>query len=98
MKGNVLTFGSPGYQAWRRLGDLSATVYASGLHKVDGPADENCPFFLKQLRRCCFAAAFFVDKSVATFVGRPPLINFRYCSLALPYDLDDDMLLAPGDA
>lgn len=86
-----------GYQAWRRLSDLAATVYASGLHQVDGPADENCPFFLKQLRRNCFAAAFHVDKCVATFVGRPPLINYRYCSLALPYDVDDDVLFSEGD-
>lgn len=64
---------------------------------MDGPADENCPFFLKQLRRSCFAAAFFTDKCVATFVGRPPLINYRYCSLALPYDLDDDVLFSGGD-
>ncbi|KAH8699248.1 putative C6 transcription factor [Talaromyces proteolyticus] len=91
-------YGDSSYQAWRRLSELSATVYASGLHKIDGPADENCPFFLKQLRRSCFAAAFFVDKSEATFVGRPPLINFRYCSLALPYDIDDEVLLTPGDA
>ena len=75
-----------GYQAWRRLSELAATIYASGLHQVDGPADENCPFFIKQLRRSCFAAAFHIDKSFATFVGRPPLINYRYSSLALPYD------------
>lgn len=81
-----------GYQAWRRLSELAATVYASGLHQVDGFADENCPFFLKQLRRGCFTAAFFVDKCVATFVGRPPLINYRYCSLTLPIDVDDDVL------
>lgn len=86
-----------GYQAWRRLSDLAATVYASGLHQVDGPADENCPFFVKQLRRGCFAAAFFIDKCVATFVGRPPLINYRYCSLTLPYDVDDDVLFSGGD-
>ncbi|KUL87943.1 hypothetical protein ZTR_03986 [Talaromyces verruculosus] len=90
-------YGDSSYQAWRRLSDLAATVYASGLHKVDGPADENCPFFLKQLRRNCFAAAFFTDKCVATFVGRPPLINYRYCSLALPYDVDDDVLFSGGD-
>lgn len=81
-----------GYQAWRRLGDLSATVYAAGLHKLDGPADEECPFFVKQLRRSCFASAFYIDKTVATFVGRPPLINYRYCSLVPPLDLSDDIL------
>lgn len=64
---------------------------------MDGPADENCPFFLKQMRRGCFAVSFFVDKTVATFVGRPPLINYRYCSLTLPYDVDDDVLFSNTD-
>ncbi|KAL1979167.1 hypothetical protein VTN96DRAFT_6605 [Rasamsonia emersonii] len=91
-------YGDSSYQAWRRLGDLSATVYAAGLHQVDGPADDDCPFFLKQLRRGCFAAAFYIDKCVATFVGRPPLINYRYCTLTPPLDLSDDVLISGGEA
>lgn len=86
-----------GYLAWRRLGDLSATVYAAGLHRIDGPADNNCPFFVKQIRRGCFALAFYADKCVATFVGRPPLINHRYCSLDAPLDVSDDILFSEGD-
>lgn len=72
-------------------------MYAAGLHKTDGPADDNCPFFLKQVRRCCFAAAFCIDKCVATFVGRPALINYRYCSLTPPLDLDDNLIFSGGD-
>lgn len=34
---------------------------------------------------------------VATFVGRPPLMNYRYCSLTPPLDLNDDVLVAGGD-
>lgn len=49
------------------------------------------------MRRGCFAAAFVTDKAVATFVGRPPMINYRYCSLALPYDIDDEVLFSNGD-
>lgn len=73
-------------------------MYAAGLHQVDGPADDDCPFFLKQLRRGCFAAAFYIDKCVATFVGRPPLINYRYCTLTPPLDLSDDVLISGGEA
>lgn len=79
------------------MGDLSATVYAAGLHRIDGPADNNCPFFVKQIRRGCFALAFYADKCVATFVGRPPLINHRYCSLDAPLDLSDDVLFSRDD-
>lgn len=35
---------------------------------------------------------------MATFVGRPPLMNHRYCTLAPPLDLSDEVLVAGGDA
>lgn len=89
-------YGDSSYQAWRRLGDLSATIYAAGLHQDNNPADD-CPYFLRQWRRSCFASAFCADKTLATFVGRPPLINYRYCTLTPPLDLADDVLIAGGD-
>lgn len=73
-------------------------MYAAGLHKLDAPTDEDYPFFVKQLRRSCFALAFCNDKCIATFVGRPPLINYRYCSLVPPLDLCDDVLYGDKDA
>ncbi|OOO10181.1 hypothetical protein OAory_01059890 [Aspergillus oryzae] len=89
-------FGDTSYQAWRRLGDLSATVYAAGFHQENTQADD-CPFFLQQWRKICFASAFYADKAIATFVGRPPFINYRYCSLTPPMDLHEDILVAGGD-
>ncbi|KAH6723311.1 putative C6 transcription factor [Leptodontidium sp. MPI-SDFR-AT-0119] len=83
--------GDSSYQSWRRLGDLCATVYFSGIHRQDG--DERDPVFLAQLKRGCFASAFYVDKCVATFLGRPPLLNYRHCSLVPPLDLSDDILV-----
>jgi hypothetical protein len=85
-----------GYQAWRRLGDLVSTIYAAGLHLETNGA-ENCPFFLRQWRRRCFIGAFYMDKMIATFVGRPPLMNGRFCTLAAPLDLSDEVLVAGGD-
>ncbi|CEJ56271.1 hypothetical protein PMG11_02484 [Penicillium brasilianum] len=87
-------YGDSSYQAWRRLGDLTATIYAAGLH-VD---TETCPFFLRQWRRCCFTSAFYMDKMMATFVGRPPLLNYRYCTLTPPLDLSDEVLVEGGEA
>ncbi|PYH92072.1 hypothetical protein BO71DRAFT_432238 [Aspergillus ellipticus CBS 707.79] len=84
------------YQSWRRLGDLSATIYGAGLHQEVSQSSD-CPFFLRQWRRMCFAAAFAAGKSVATFVGRPPYINYRYCALAPPLDINEPTLLAGGD-
>lgn len=85
-----------GYQAWRRLGDLTATIYAAGLH-LDADNSQNCPFFLRQWRRGCFISAFYMDKMMASFVGRPPLMNLRYCTLVPPLDLSNDVLVAGGD-
>ncbi|KAE8377294.1 hypothetical protein BDV26DRAFT_293376 [Aspergillus bertholletiae] len=89
-------YGDTSYQAWRRLGDLSATVYAGGFHQENTQVDD-CPFFLQQWRKICFASAFYADKAIATFVGRPPFINYRYCSLTPPMDLHEDVLVAGGD-
>ncbi|KAF4156224.1 hypothetical protein CNMCM6936_008987 [Aspergillus lentulus] len=88
-------YGDSSYQAWRRLGDLSATIYAAGLHQESTQTDD-CPWFLRQWRRVCFASAFYADKSLATFVGRPPLINYRYCTLTPPMDISHEILLAGG--
>ncbi|KAJ5174487.1 uncharacterized protein N7482_000364 [Penicillium canariense] len=90
-------YGDSSYQAWRRLGDLTATIYAAGLH-MDTENSDDCPFFLRQWRRCCFTSAFYMDKMMATFVGRPPLLNYRYCTLTSPLDLSDEALVAGGDA
>ncbi|OQE47289.1 hypothetical protein PENCOP_c001G08116 [Penicillium coprophilum] len=92
-------YGDSSYQAWRRLGDLVSTIYAAGLHlDTNGTeSSESCPFFLRQWRRRCFVGAFYMDKMIATFVGRPPLMNGRFCTLAAPLDLSDEVLVAGGD-
>jgi hypothetical protein len=38
-----------------------------------------------------------MDKMIATFVGRPPLMNGRFCTLDAPLDLSDEVLVAGGD-
>lgn len=35
---------------------------------------------------------------MATFVGRPPLLNYRYCTLTPPLDLSDEALVEGGEA
>ncbi|KAL3429951.1 hypothetical protein BDV09DRAFT_31436 [Aspergillus tetrazonus] len=86
-------YGDTSYAAWRKLGNLTATIYAAGLHQESTRA-QNCPPFLHQWRKMCFAAAFYADKSLSTFVGRPPFINYRYCSISPPLDIKDEDLIA----
>nr|POE77934.1 hypothetical protein CFP56_09576 [Quercus suber] len=77
---------------WRRLGDLSSDVLASGIHR-DGINAANVPFFLSECRRKTFAAAYHFDKFVSTLLDRPPRILRRYSDCTMPLDLSDDELL-----
>ncbi|THC92549.1 hypothetical protein EYZ11_007983, partial [Aspergillus tanneri] len=74
-------------ELWSNVSDLATVIYSGG-YNLD-PKDGS-PLFLRQLRRRCFAATFFVDKTVATFLKRPPLIQSRYCDLTPPFDFDED--------
>ncbi|RDW86499.1 putative C6 transcription factor [Aspergillus mulundensis] len=89
-------YGDTSYAAWRKLGNLTATIYAAGLHQ-ENTRGANCPPFLHQWRKISFAAAFYADKSLSTFVGRPPFINYRYCSISAPLDIRDEDLIAGGE-
>lgn len=55
------------------------------------------PFFLSETRKRIFAATTRRDKSLATFLGRPPLIHRFHCNVELPLDLDDADLFLEGD-
>ncbi|KAL4916365.1 hypothetical protein BDW62DRAFT_202866 [Aspergillus aurantiobrunneus] len=89
-------YGDTSYTAWRKLGSLTATIYAAGLHQEHARGQGTYPPFLQQWRKTCFAAAFYADKCLSTFVGRPPFINYRYCSVSAPLDLSDEDLIAGG--
>lgn len=78
------------HRPWRRLGDMAATLSAFGLHQEP----VNVPFFLGEMRRRTMVAAYTVDKSLATFLGRPPLICWRYCDIQMPLDLSWDEIHA----
>ncbi|KAK5988391.1 hypothetical protein PT974_12545 [Cladobotryum mycophilum] len=79
-------YGDCSHTVWHRLGDLVTTIYAARLHQDIDLANEY-PFFIRQWRRSCFAAAYYADKTIATFACRPPLMGYRYCTLFPPWDL-----------
>jgi chromatin structure-remodeling complex subunit RSC3/30 len=92
----TLQYGEAHHGEWQRLGDLASSVYAMGLH-IDSSNQPKLPFFLGELRRGSFAAAYSTDKSISTFLGRPPRISIRYSSCRPPYDLTDEELMAPPE-
>ena len=82
-----------GSAKWRRLGDLSTHIFELGLHR-DCQQSSSLPVFLVETRRRLFAATYQLDKSIATFLGRPPRISLRHSDCRLPLDVDDSLLKA----
>lgn len=69
---------------------------AMGLHG-EIKVDSKTPFFLAQLRQRTLAQAYGSDTSLATFLGRPPRLSYRFCMLEAPLDIDDSALFLEGD-
>lgn len=59
-------------------------------------ADDRTPFFLSELRKRTFIQAYGSECSIASFLGRPPRLSYRYCDINLPLDLDDDQVVMEG--
>jgi hypothetical protein len=77
---------------WNRLGELATHIFELGVHK-DNPS--SLPLFILESRRRLFAASYQLDKSIATFLGRPPRISWRHSDCLLPLDISDEALAGP---
>ncbi|CAD6589419.1 MAG: hypothetical protein ASARMPRED_004039 [Alectoria sarmentosa] len=88
-------YGDADYHCWRKSGDLTTALFALGLHQE--PKSE-LPFFLAEMHRKLFWFAYMSDKNFATFFGRPPMINGKYCLCKMPLDLEDNQLALEGEA
>ncbi|OJJ46840.1 hypothetical protein ASPZODRAFT_131731 [Penicilliopsis zonata CBS 506.65] len=88
----TLVCGDYDYRPRKRLGELSTLLFALGYHQPD--TNEEIPFFLSEGRKKLMASVYICDKELATFLGCPPLIAWRFCRLQSPLDLDVDDLLA----
>ena len=65
-----------------------------GLHVQTKPKlDPYEPTASSEVCRRLFCQIYIMDKVIATFVGRPPLLAWKYCTTLLPLDLDDEQLL-----
>ncbi|KAJ5183839.1 Transcription factor [Penicillium capsulatum] len=76
-------YGDGDYRPWRKLGEMATAVFALGLHQEC----TDVPFFLQEMRKRTMIGAHSADKTIATFLGRPPLISWRYCDITMPLDL-----------
>ncbi|KAL6915360.1 hypothetical protein FSST1_006855 [Fusarium sambucinum] len=74
--------GDQSYHSWRRMGDVSSSLFALGYHQI--PDTSTVPPFITQLRQAAFARIYTADKMLAVFLGRPPRIAREYCTSVLP--------------
>ena len=85
-----------GYMFWSRLGDFISACVTKGLH-TGNSVSPDVPFFLSELRKRTFGTAYNLDKSISTFMGRPPRLPRKYCAMQLPLDIDMTQLRLPAD-
>ncbi|KAJ5304932.1 uncharacterized protein N7443_004592 [Penicillium atrosanguineum] len=88
----TLVCGDHDYRPRKRLGELSTLLFAMGYHQLD--AGEHLPFFLVEGRKRLMVLAYASDKDLATFLGCPPLIAYRFCRIQLPLDLKPAEVIA----
>ncbi|PWY75260.1 hypothetical protein BO94DRAFT_538582 [Aspergillus sclerotioniger CBS 115572] len=84
--------GSSDHRPWQMLGEITTTVFALGLHQPG--TDTKTPFFLSEVRKRTMVGAYAIDKELATFLGRPPRICWRYCNIQYPLDMTYDEIVA----
>lgn len=94
---NSQVLGDAHYMVWRKVGDLSTAIFAQGLHQENHRNSDQVPFWLNEMRRRGLANAYSIDKVLCTFVGRPPRISKRYCTVTLPLDLENHELALEGE-
>ncbi|KAJ5731558.1 uncharacterized protein N7483_006066 [Penicillium malachiteum] len=88
----TLIYGDKDYRSWRALGDLSTIVFSLGFNQP--LPDPDTPFWLSETRKRLMGHAFSTDKQLATFLGRPPRISWRFCNISLPLDLEFKDIIA----
>lgn len=84
-----------GAACWRYLAESVSLLTFLGLHAESDDRSAPCqPTLCSEIRRRAAAHLFILDKDVALFTGRPPLLSRRYASTTPPLDLRDEDLMA----
>ncbi|GKT96141.1 fungal specific transcription factor [Colletotrichum tofieldiae] len=82
-----------GFACWQLHAETVALSTFLGFH--DEVATEPYkPTICSEIKRKLFCYVFYMDKVLASFAGRPPLISRRYARTPPPLDLKDEYLLA----
>lgn len=71
------------YPAWRKLGDVIASILAMGYHERTNASADVSPFIV-ELRKTAFARVYSADKNFAILLGRSPRMSKRFCHFQTP--------------
>ncbi|KAF5973525.1 hypothetical protein FBULB1_8271 [Fusarium bulbicola] len=77
---------------WKFHAETVAMLTFSGLH--DNRSSTSVSSIPTEIRRRIGCQVFIVDKFLATFVERPPLLTRRFCFINLPLDLEESVLVS----
>lgn len=85
--------GDASLTCWQYHAETVALMTFMGIHAESG-TEAYIPNLTSEIRRTLFAYIFNIDKVIACFCGRPPLISRRYASTPLLLDLGENGLLS----
>ena len=84
--------GDNSHAYYQSTGEEINAVLTMGLHqKIE--ANDKLPFFLAEIRKLISAAIYGSEIGLAAFLGRPPRLSYRYCSLDMPLDITEAQLM-----
>ncbi|KAI0117952.1 hypothetical protein GGR51DRAFT_545834 [Nemania sp. FL0031] len=89
--------GDGSYAVYSETGEFVNAVVAMGLHINIKQGKPRIPFFIEQMRTRIVAVAYSSEVSIASYLGRPPRLSYRYCNLNPPMDIPDTQLIGSED-
>ncbi|KXJ85336.1 hypothetical protein Micbo1qcDRAFT_99602, partial [Microdochium bolleyi] len=93
----VSTTSPSSFAVYQASGTVINALIAMGLHEPEAPGSEqHVPFFLAELRKRAFASSFAQEVGLATFLGRPPRLSYRYCRFRPASGLTNQEILLPA--
>ncbi|KAI1377106.1 hypothetical protein F4677DRAFT_459447 [Hypoxylon crocopeplum] len=89
--------GESSHASYTQSGEVVTAAIAMGLHQGVKSSDR-VPFFLSEIRKRLFTQTYSAEIGMATLLGRPPRMTYRYCNFQAPLDLTVSQLVLEGDA
>lgn len=87
----IVLIKSQGLETWRLHAEVVGMTTHMGLHTCLQALNDRS--VLVQVKRRMYAGVYMIDKVLAMFTGRPPLLGRRYATVPLPLDMSDEELL-----